>query len=507
MLSSLKDFFVLLLPFFIGIAFIYKLWNFTSKKNLPPSPRRLPIIGNLHQLSKFPQRSLRTLSEKYGPVMLLHFGSKPVLVISSAEAAKEVMKINDVSFADRPKWYAAGRVLYEFKDMTFSPYGEYWRQARSICVLQLLSNKRVQSFKGIREEEIRAMLEKINQASNNSSIINGDEIFSTLTNDIIGRSAFGRKFSEEESGSKLRKVLQDLPPLLGSFNVGDFIPWLSWVNYLNGFEKKLNQVSKDCDQYLEQVIDDTRKRDEENGANNNGGNHGNFVSVLLHLQKEDVKGFPSEKGFLKAIILDMIVGGTDTTHLLLHWVITELLKNKHVMTKLQKEVREIVGRKWEITDEDKEKMKYLHAVIKEALRLHPSLPLLVPRVAREDINLMGYRVAKGTEVIINAWAIARDPSYWDEAEEFKPERFLSNNFDFKGLNFEYIPFGSGRRSCPGSSFAIPIVEHTVAHLMHKFNIELPNGVSAEDFDPTDAVGLVSHDQNPLSFVATPVTIF
>lgn len=187
--------FILFLTFFISIAFVLKSWLFKSSKKLPPSPPRLPIIGNLHQMGSFPQRSLRALSEKYGPVMLLHMGSKRVLVFTSADAQREVMKTHDLAFADRPKSNAAGRILYQYKDMAFSPYGETWRQGRSICVLHLLSNKSCQSFRGIKEEEIRIMLEKIRKSSASSSVINAEETFSTLTNDIIGRAAFGKKFA------------------------------------------------------------------------------------------------------------------------------------------------------------------------------------------------------------------------------------------------------------------------------------------------------------------------
>ncbi|KAI5678316.1 hypothetical protein M9H77_09266 [Catharanthus roseus] len=501
-MSLLNDSLTVYLPSFICIFFLYKIiWPKKSQKPLPPSPPKFPIIGNLHQIGSFPHRSLKSLAEKYGPIMLLHFGPKPAIIISSPEAAKEVMKTHDVSFADRPRTYAAGKLFYQFKDLSFSPYGEYWRQAKGICVLQLLNNKRVQSFKGIREEEVKSMVEKVRKCSDLSTVENADELFQTLTNDTIGRAAFGIKFSTEEGGKKLRKLLKDMPPLLSAFNIGDHIPWLSWVNYINGFEAKLSKVAKDCDDYLENLVDQTRKR-AESGDDEGELCQQNIASVLLQIQKENTTGFLSDKDFVKAIILDVIGGGTDTTYLLLYSTMAELLRNKDVMTKLQKEVSEVLGRKSDISDEDLQKMQYLRAVIKETLRLHPPIPLLVPREAREDVNLMGYHVKKSTQVIINAWAIGRDPSLWEEADKFKPERFLNTSFDFKGLNFQFIPFGSGRRSCPGVNFAISIAELALANLMHKFNFSLPDGVTAEDIDPTDNVGLTSQ-KTPLSFIATP----
>lgn len=307
-MSLLNDLlFLLLIPFIIYIVLVFNYsWLFKTskaKKPLnPPSPPKLPIIGNLHQVGSIPPRSLKSLAEKHGPIMLLHFGTKPVIVISSADAAKEVMRTHDLSFADRPKTYAAKKLLYQFKDMSFCPYGEYWRQIRSISVLQLLSYKRVQSFRGIREEEVAIMVEKIKQSCASSSILNADEIFLNLTNDIVCRAAFGRKFSEEKGGSQyVNKLFRDLTTLLGDFNVGDFIPWLRWVNYVNGFEEKVNRVAKEMDEYLEHVLDGTRKRLESVGDGEL--NQQSFATVLFEFQRNNANDFAGDRDFVKALIL------------------------------------------------------------------------------------------------------------------------------------------------------------------------------------------------------------
>jgi len=152
----------------------------------------------------------------------------------------------------------------------------------------------------------------------------------------------------------------------------------------------------------------------------------------------------------------MFAAGTDTTYTVLEWAMAELLRHQTVMQKLQDEVRTVVGDKTHVTEEDLVKMNYLKAVIKETLRLHAPVPLLVPRKSMEDIKLNGYDIAAGTQVIVNAWAIARDPSSWEQPLEFKPERFMNSSIDFKGLDFELIPFGAGRRGCPGVLFAIAV---------------------------------------------------
>ena len=181
----------------------------------------------------------------------------------------------------------------------------------------------------------------------------------------------------------------------------------------------------------------------------------------------------------------------------------ELLKNPSVLKKLQDEVRELLGGKQDITDDDLEKMPYLKAVIKESLNLHPPIPLLVPRLAREDVEVMGYDIAAGTMVIINAWAIGRDPKNWDEPEKFQPERFLNSPVDFKGHDFQLIPFGAGRRGCPGIAFAMASNELVLANLVHKFDWQLPNGAKGEELDMTEYPGVAVHRKNALLAFATP----
>lgn len=197
----------------------------------------------------------------------------------------------------------------------------------------------------------------------------------------------------------------------------------------------------------------------------------------------------------------MLVGGTDTLSTTLEWAMTELLRHPAALMKLQTEVRELMEGKQDIADKDLGKMQYLKAVVKETLRFHPPIPLL-GRIAREDFRVMGKDVAAGTMVITNTWAIGRDPACWDEPDKFEPERFLNSSVDFKGLDFELIPFGTGRRICPGIAFAATSVELVLANLVHKFEWGLPEGMKTEDLDTTEQPGASVHRKHPLLAVAT-----
>ncbi|PIN22049.1 Cytochrome P450 CYP2 subfamily [Handroanthus impetiginosus] len=485
----------LILPLFSVIFFIIFLhkWRSTPQKNLPPSPKKLPIIGNLHQLGQYPHRSLYSLSKYYGPLLLLHFGRVPILVVSSADAAREIMKNQDLIFSNRPKLSIPDRLTYGSKDVAFSPYGNYWREVRSICVLQLLSNKRVQSYRSVREQETSIMVEKIRQMGSSSLVVNLSDMFVSISNDVICRVALGRKYGED---GKFKKFLGEFAELLGAFSVGDYIPCLGWIDWVSGLNGKVKKVAKLFDEFLEGVIEEhrqQRKRDVDL----------DFVDILLDFQRENEGSFlAADDDVIKAIILDMFAAGTDTTSSVLEWAMAELIKNPRTLKVLQDEVREVARGKEEITEDDLDKMRYLKAVIKESLRLHLPIPTLVLRQSTQDTKVLGYDVAAGTQVMINAWAIARAPSLWENPDEFYPARFLDTNIDFRGLNFEFIPFGAGRRGCPGISFAMAINELVLAKLVHKFNFQLPNGEREENLDMSEANGITIHKKLPLLVVAT-----
>lgn len=203
-------------------------------------------------------------------------------------------------------------------------------------------------------------------------------------------------------------------------------------------------------------------------------------------------------------VQDVFGAGTDTSAVVLDWTMTELLRHPNVMEKLQREVREIVGQKHDITGEDIEKMHYLKAVIKESFRCHPPFPLLLPRVACRDVKMKGYDIAAGTVVMVSFWAIGRDPELWDEPEKFKPDRFLGSSIDFKGVDFELIPFGAGRRGCPATAYAMAAIELLLANLVQKFDWKLGDGVKGKDLNMDESPGITAHRVVPLHAVATMV---
>ncbi|XP_058089139.1 cytochrome P450 71A1-like [Magnolia sinica] len=476
-----------------------------NKSNQPPSPSKLPIIGNLHQLGgprSLLHRTLQSLSNKHGPLMLLHMGNIPTLVVSSAEMAEEILKTHDLVFASRPSPCpnAARQLLYGGTDLAFAPYGEFWRQVRKICVIELLSGKRVQSFAFIWEEEVGSMIEEI-KGSSSISTVNLTDMLLSLSSGIISRVALGKKYIGGENGkNRFMDLARESEVLLGSFSVGDYFPSLGWIDVLSGLDARLKRVSKGMDDFLDQVIEDHLIRRNVNNDINDD-EHKDLVDVLLHLQKDTNADIHLTKDNLKAIISDMFSAGTDTSAVTLEWAMAELMRNPHVMEKAQAEVRRVVGRKAKVEEDNLIQMDYLKFIIKETLRLHPPGPLLIPHESTTSVTLQGYHISAKTRVLINVWAIGRDPKSWENADEFLPERFTNNPINFKGRDFQFLPFGAGRRICPGMSFGIFTLELALANLLYWFDWDLPGGAKKEDIDMSEVSGIVVHKKFPLHLVA------
>ncbi|KAK4428147.1 cytochrome [Sesamum alatum] len=288
-----------LLVLFSTWYFFTRRLRLRGKMNLPPSPPKLPVIGNLHQLGQSPHRSLWDLSKKYGPMMLLHFGSKPALIISSADAAREILRTHDVSFASRPELTSLKRVFYDMQDVINLPYGDKWRKLRSIFVHRLLSSTRVKSFSSVREEEIALLVEKIKQCCLSASPVNLTDMFFSLTSDLISRAAFGKKYSETQYGQEILAVMQEIAGLLFNFTIGEFVPWLGWIDWLNGFNASLDRCTKRVDKVLDAVIEE-----QLNWPGEPDESKENFLEILLDMYRGNVPGVSIDLLTVKTAILE-----------------------------------------------------------------------------------------------------------------------------------------------------------------------------------------------------------
>ncbi|KAL3512690.1 hypothetical protein ACH5RR_025407, partial [Cinchona calisaya] len=492
---------LLILP--ISLALVIKL-IFKQKKdnknlNLPPCPPTLPIIGNLHLLiGNMPHQSLQHLAQKFGPIIFLQIGEVPTIVISSARLARKALKNLDLALASRPRIFSAKHLFYNCSDIAFSPYGAYWRNIRKICILELLSAKRVQSFSFVREEEVANLVHCVAKSYPNAT--NLSSVLGMYANNVVCRVAFGKDFSQDGDHVRhnFQKLLEEYQMLLGGFSIGDFFPSMEFMHKLTGMESRLKDTFKRFDQFFDEIL-----KEHQNPAERK--DQKDLVDVLLEIQQNGDLETPLTTDNIKAIILDMFAAGTDTNFITLDWAMTELIMNPKTLERARAEIRSIVKERRPISENDLPHLHYMKAVIKETFRLHPPAPVLLPRESMEDVTIDGYKIPAKTRFFINAWAIGRDPESWENPEIFEPERFMIKNshIDFKGQDFELIPFGAGRRICPAITFSMATVELALAQLLHSFDWQLPPGIEAKDLNLTEAFGITMHKISPLMVVAKP----
>ncbi|KAL7133772.1 hypothetical protein ABFS83_12G162200 [Erythranthe nasuta] len=498
---------VLLISPLLILVFFFLLFN-TQKKlvkkslNPPPGPSGLPFIGNLHQFcsnAAAPHIYLWKLSKKHGPLMSMKLGSVPLVVISSPEIAKQVMKTNDLAFCSRPKVLGQYKISYNGSDIAFAPYSETWRELRKICVLHLLSNKQLHSFRPVREEEVFRMIKNLSLLSDNNSVVNLTVLMLSLTSTLICRIAFGRINDEEESRKRrFDELMIEAQAMQGGFYVSDYLPSFGWMDKLSGMIDRLDRVFKDLDEFFEGLIEEHLDQTGVKSVTDNP----NILDLLIQLKEEKSSSIDLTWDHVKATIMDIFIAGTDTGAATIIWTMTALMQNPKSMKKLQNEIRDSIGGKGRVDEDDLHNLPYLKATVKEVLRLYPPAPLLIPRETIEECEIEGHVIHPKTLVYVNAWAIARDPDHWERPDEFAPERFLNSSVDIVGQDFQVIPFGSGRRGCPGISMGLATVELAVANLVYSFEWGLPEGMNKEDIDTDVLPGVTMHKKLPLCLVPT-----
>ncbi|KAM3317981.1 hypothetical protein ACQJBY_035618 [Aegilops geniculata] len=475
----------------------------SKRPRLPPGPWTLPIIGSLHHLlGGLPHRRMMELSRLHGPLMFLRFGEVPNVVVSSAEAAELVMKTHDLTFATRPRSATIDVISGGGKGIALAPYGEHWRQMRKICFMELLSAKQVKRMESIRSQGVARLLRSVaDAAASSSGIVNLSNLLAVLSNDITARAVFGGMCAQQ---GEYRRELGQIVKLIGGFCPADLFPSSRLVQWLSSGERNLRKSYGGMQRIIDDIIDG-RKAESESHVGCTADDE-DLLGVLLRLKEEDSLAFPLTSESIGAVISDIFAAGSESSSTTLVWAMSELMKNPEAMAKAQIEVRKVLGRgRVVIANVDLGELHYLQMIIKEVLRLHPPATLLVPREARDNCEIMGYDIPKGTKIHVNAFAISRDPRYWENPETFKPERFSNNNIEYKGTNFEFTPFGAGRRLCPGMLFGTSTLEIALANLLYYFDWVLPDGACPYTLDMSEKFGITVSRRYDLQLIAIPST--
>ncbi|CAL5422231.1 unnamed protein product [Camellia sinensis] len=459
---------LLLLPL---LFIFFKYVRPGPNKHRPSGPPGWPVFGNMFDLGPMPHQTLHKHRPKYGPVLWLQLGSMNTIAVQSAMAAAELFKNHDVPFSDRKVPHAL--TAFDFSDRTIAlgNYGGYWRTMRRLCSMEFLVTRRINETAAVRRRCVDNMVRWIDEAA--AVAVELSRFLFLMSFNLGGNLMLSRDLldPESEEGFEFSDSMSKVMQLAAMPNLADSFPILKWVDpqgIKRSMKRELEKPMKIAARFVEERVLERESGRKEKSKKD-------FLDVLLDYEgdgREDPHEI-SEKN-VKIIILEMFIAGSETTSITMEWKV----------------------------ESDMDELPYLQAVVKETLRLHPPLPFLLPRSASEDTNYMGYHIPKNTQVLVNVWAIGRDPDCWDDPLSFKTERFIGSSMEYKGQHYELIPFGTGRRICVGFTLAHRVVHFGLATLLQAFDWELPSNFTTENMDMSERMGLNLRKLVPLKAIPT-----
>ncbi|KAI4316652.1 hypothetical protein L6164_024611 [Bauhinia variegata] len=493
--------------FLILIVFVLLISKLFLKRqgNHPPSPPSLPVIGHLYLLKEPLHRSLHKLAEKYGPIIFLRFGARNVLVVSSPAGVEECFMKNDITFADRPLTLAGKHLNYNSKTVGFLSYGDHWRKLRRLTTLELFSVNSLAVFTGIREDEVRLLVKHLFQDCCGGGVrvemveIDLRERFVELSFNIMLRMISGKRYYGKDvvaqEAKEFQILIKEYAELLGSGNLNDFLPLLHWVDF-GGVEKRMMKLMNKMNRFLQNLLDEHKRNWSMslNGSNIHSQRKMTLIEVMLQLQETDPEFYTDEN--IKAVILAMLVAGSETSATTMEWAMSLLLNHPESLQKARAEIDTNVGQEQLVKESDLPKLNYLENVITETLRLFPVAPLLLPHQSSKDCTVCGFNIPGGTMLFVNLWAMHRDAKVWFDPTRFMPERYEG----IEAEGYKMIPFGAGRRACPGAGLAKRVMVQALGALIQSFEWKK---IGHEQVNMMERTGLTTPKVEPLVALCKP----
>ncbi|KAK6781338.1 hypothetical protein RDI58_023522 [Solanum bulbocastanum] len=475
---------------------IAKICSKGSKK-LPPGPSAWPIIGNLHLLGAKPHISLANLAKNYGPIMSLKLGQITTVVISSSTIAKQVLKTQDQAFSSRfvPN---ALQVHNHYKfSVAWLPVCPQWRTLRRILNINIFSPNRLDANQHLRSQKVKELIAYCEKCSQQGEALDVGQVAFKANLNLLSNTLFSKDLADPFSDSKveLKEVIWSVMAEVGKPNLVDFFPILEKID-LQGIRRRANIHFGKLFKLIDGLINERWEEKRRSGFIEKS----DVLEMFLNITEKNLEEI--DHNHIKSMFLDLFGAGTDTTTSTLEWAMTELLKQPEIIKKAQVELAEIIGKGKRIEEADLSRLPYLQCIIKETLRLHPPVPLLLPHKVEQDVELCDYIIPKGSQVLVNVWTIGRDFSVWKDPLVFKPERFLSLDLDTRGQDFELIPFGAGRRICPGLPLASRMIPVMLGSLLNSFNWKLEAGI--EPLDMEEKFGITLAKARPLRAIPSPL---
>lgn len=466
---------------------------------LPPGPVPLPIIGSLLNLGNRPHESLANLAKTYGPIMTLKLGYVTTIVISSAPMAKEVLQKQDLSFCNRSIPDALRSAKHNQLSMAWLPVSTTWRALRRTCNSHLFTSQKLDSNTHLRHQKVQELLANVEQSCQAGGPVDiGQEAFRTSLN-LLSNTIFSVDLVDpiSETAQEFKELVRGVMEEAGKPNLVDYFPVLRQIDP-QGIRRRLTIYFGRILEIFDRMIKRRLRLRKMQGSIASS----DVLDILLNISEDNRNEI--ERSHMEHLLLDLFVAGTDTTSSTLEWAMAELLHNPEKLLKARMELLQTIGQDKQVKESDITRLPYVQAVVKETFRLHPAIPFLLPRRVEEDTDIEGFTVPKNAQVLVNAWAIGRDPNTWENPNSFVPERFLGLDMDVKGQNFELIPFGAGRRICPGLPLAIRMVHLMLASLIHSYDWKLEDGVTPENMNMEERYGISLQKAQPL--LALPVRV-
>ncbi|KAM0027693.1 putative 3,9-dihydroxypterocarpan 6A-monooxygenase [Helianthus debilis subsp. tardiflorus] len=490
-------YFTIFLICLICSILITKLYKSSHvKSDVLPTPFRLPIIGHLHLLGSIPHQAFHKLSKRHGPVFRIFLGSTPCVIVSTPETAKEIFKTQDVAFLDRPQYMVVNYLSYGYKGFLFARYGSYWKFLKKIVMSELLNGKTLDFLFPVRRDEINQFIKHISQKAKDGKSVNLERELLRLTSNVISRMFMSKRCSEEEDESgDLTKIISKSAELIGTFNLSDHI-WFFKNLDLQGLGKSSKDIHRRFDALMERVM-----REHEEARKQKTGETKDLLNILLDISEDESMEINLTPENIKAFIQDILAAGTDTSAITMEWALAELINHPNIMKKAVEEIDQVVGKSRLVQESDIPNLPYLQAIVKESLRLHPTAPM-IQRLSTRDCTVGGYHIPANTTTLVNVWSLGRDPAHWESPLEFRPERFVGKQLDVRGQHFNLLPFGSGRRMCPGTSLGLLTVHTTLGAMIQCFEWKAGENGNLESVDMEEGIGVTLPRANPL--VCVPV---
>ncbi|MED6169110.1 hypothetical protein PIB30_018241 [Stylosanthes scabra] len=475
--------------------------NIHKSTKFPPGPKPLPIIGNILELGNQPHKALANLSQTYGPIMSLKLGNITTIVISSPTLAKQVLQIYDQIFSHRTIPDTVKVLDHHLYSVGWlPPSSPQWRILRRVCATRVFSPQQLDSTQVLRQKILHELMDFVKQKSEKGEVLNiGETCFTTILNSVSNTffSVNVAHYGESCKSQEFKDIIWGIGEESGKPNVVDFFPMFRFFDP-QGARARMTKHTEKLIAFVDGLTEERLKSRALEKETTNKRCKDVLDSILDVMLEENSQ---VSRLHVLHLFLILFMAGVDSTSITIEWTMTELLRNPEKLRKLREELQRVLGKGEQVLEESHiSKLPYLRAVVKETLRMHPPAPLLAPHKASEDVEISGFMIRKDTQVWVNIWAMGKDSSVWENPNEFMPERFLDSKIDIHGRDFELLPFGAGRRMCPGLPLAYRSVHVVLASLLNGYDWKLPNGQDSKDLDMSERFGLTLHKAQPLQAV-------